>query len=99
MLLNTGLKMLSAFCLVMAEEIYCLLNDKKNAQNVWSKDLVYKKPFSYRVIHQKRHAQRAKTFIVYFLQNSFKNGSVAHLAIIKKKHQNFYILLQPYYPL
>ena len=25
---------------------------KKNAQKFWSKDLVYKKPFGYRVIHQ-----------------------------------------------
>ena len=32
--------------------IYCLLNDKKYAQKVRSKDLVYKKPFGYRVIHQ-----------------------------------------------
>ena len=32
--------------------IYCLLNDQKYAQKVWSKDLVYKKPFGYRVIHQ-----------------------------------------------
>ena len=31
---------------------YCLLNDKIYAQKVWSKDLVYKKPFGYRVIHQ-----------------------------------------------
>ena len=28
------------------------MNDKKYAQKVWSKDLVYKKPFGYRVIHQ-----------------------------------------------
>ena len=27
--------------------LYCLLNDKKYAQKVWSKDLVYKKPFGY----------------------------------------------------
>ena len=27
------------------------MNEKKNAQNVWSKDLVYKKPFGYRVVH------------------------------------------------
>ena len=32
--------------------VYCLLNDKKYAQKVWFKDLVYKKPFGYRVIHQ-----------------------------------------------
>ena len=28
------------------------MNDKRYAQKVWSKDLVYKKPFGYRVIHQ-----------------------------------------------
>ena len=28
------------------------MKDKKYAQKVWSKDLVYKKPFGYRVIHQ-----------------------------------------------
>ena len=27
--------------------IYCLLNDKKYAQKVKSKDLMYKKPFGY----------------------------------------------------
>ena len=26
-------------------QIYCLLNDKKSAQKVWSKDLVYKGTF------------------------------------------------------
>ena len=31
--------------------MYCLLNDKKYVQKVWSKNLVYKKPFGYRVIH------------------------------------------------
>ena len=32
--------------------MYILLNDKKYVPKVWSKGLVYKKPFGYRVIHQ-----------------------------------------------
>ena len=30
---------------------YCLLNDKKTAQIVWSQDLVHEEPFGYRVAH------------------------------------------------
>ena len=34
------------------KKLYCLLNDKKkDAQKIWSKDLVYKKLFGYRVVH------------------------------------------------
>ena len=31
---------------VSSISMYCLLNDKKNAQNIWSKDIVHKKNLS-----------------------------------------------------
>ena len=41
-----------------------LLNDKKEAQNIWSSGLVNEEPFAYRVVHQ-------KTFLRLFRINTF----------------------------
>ena len=40
--------------------IYCLLNDKKYAQKVWSKDLVYKKPFGYRNLYYNLYEEKPR---------------------------------------
>ena len=34
---------------VNRDYIYSLMNDKKDAQNIWFKDLVHEEPFGYRV--------------------------------------------------
>ena len=45
-MLNFKFRMIVSFNYFMFNYlIYCLLNDKKYAQKVWSKYLVYKKPF------------------------------------------------------
>ena len=46
------------------EVLYYLLNNKKSAQKVLSKDLVYKKPSDYRVVHD----MLIKLYTSYYLQ-------------------------------
>ena len=49
---------------------YCLLNDKKmSAQKVWFKNLVYKKPFGYLVLHHRYSLMSCpgESYILFFL--------------------------------
>ena len=57
--------------------IYCLLNDKKSAQKVWSKDLVYKGTFRlsrrtpiYKLIVLLFKTQRRKINVLTFNENN-----------------------------
>ena len=42
-------------------EYYCLLNDKKNAQKVWSKELVYKRTFRLSIRTQEQFNVMSRT--------------------------------------